>query len=55
MWNDINTAKYEGMIAETVAFANGKGRKIRAYLSEDFLRYILENYVRRDFLQGVLS
>ena len=30
-------------------------RKIRAYLSEDFLRYILENYVRRDFLQGVLS
>ena len=33
MWNDINTAKYEGMIAETVAFADGKGRKIRAYLS----------------------
>lgn len=30
-------------------------RKIRAYLSEDFLRHILENYVRRDFLQGVVS
>lgn len=30
-------------------------RKIRTYLSEDFLRYILENYVRNDFLQGALS
>ena len=30
-------------------------RKIRAYLSEDFLRHILENYVRRDFLRGVVS
>ena len=29
-------------------------RKIRAYLSEDFLRHILENYVHRDFLQGVM-
>lgn len=28
-------------------------RKIRAYLSEDFLRHILENYVHRDFLRGV--
>jgi thiamine kinase-like enzyme len=30
-------------------------RKIRAYLSEDFLRHILENYVRRDFLRGIVS
>ena len=30
-------------------------RKIRAYLSEDFLRHILENYVRRDFLRGVMT
>ena len=29
-------------------------RKIQAYLSEDFLRHILENYVHRDFLQGVM-
>ena len=29
-------------------------RKMGTYLSEDFLRYLLENYVRRDFLQGVL-
>ena len=30
-------------------------RKIRAYLSEDFLRHILENYVRRDSLRGIVS
>ncbi len=29
-------------------------RKMGTYLSEGFLRYLLENYVRRDFLQGVL-
>lgn len=28
--------------------------KMRTYLSEDFLRFLLENYVRRDFLRGVL-
>lgn len=33
MWNDINTAKYEGMIAETVTFAGREGQSIRAYLS----------------------
>ncbi len=33
MWNDINTAKYEGMIAETVTFAGREGQPIRAYLS----------------------
>ena len=33
----------------------GTLRKMRAYLTEDFLRYLLENYVRRDFLRGVLS
>ena len=30
-------------------------KKIRAYLSPDFLRHILDNYVRRDFLRGILS
>lgn len=30
-------------------------KKIRSYLSEDFLRHILEHYVRRDFLRGALS
>lgn len=29
-------------------------RKIRAYLSEDFLRHILDRYVRQNFLRGIL-
>lgn len=33
MWNDIDTGKYEGMIAETVSIPGEDGRSIRAYYS----------------------
>ena len=33
MWNDIDTGKYEGMIAETVSIPDVSGRSIRAYYS----------------------
>ena len=33
MWNDMNTADYSGMIAETVSFDGHEGKKIHAYYS----------------------
>ena len=33
MWNDIDTGKYEGMIAETISIPGDGGRPIRAYYS----------------------
>jgi len=33
MWNDLNTAKYEGMIAETVRITGHGGESINAYYS----------------------
>lgn len=33
MWNDINTGKYEGMIAETVTYPGHGGKYIRSYVS----------------------
>ncbi len=33
MWNDIDTGKYEGMIAETISVPGENGRAVRAYYS----------------------
>ncbi len=33
MWNQIDTGKYEGMLAETVSYPGRDGKPIRAYLS----------------------
>ena len=33
MWNKIDTARYEGMIAETVSYAGHDGKMIRSYVS----------------------
>ncbi len=33
MWNDIDTGRYEGMLAETVSYPGGAGGSVRAYLS----------------------